>query len=523
MITRQRSKQRKQNEGRLINGVPEAVLVVILDFAIDTKPDWVQLQLVSKTIKLCARRTAAIGRWTFHIHGSLPVEALNSVAAEQVRKVQVHPWWTPDNIVDADIMLTAGRLLDWIASFKQLTHLTTSCIVMADSAANFLPTMKHLTYLDISRSPVTDTLAVALAPGKLTSLNMAGCTGVSDGMLEMMAGNPKNRLTNLNLSDNNTFTDQGVSHLKKLTALRTLNLAACAQLTFQDVVLPSSLQEVNLQSTSLTDRGMQSLRGLNQLRLLTLDRCRDITCKGLVVLGLLNALQKLSMSDCSGILPFPGSCLPPSLQMLNLCHTAVVKIGEGLPPSAFALDTLNLSHGVGIGPYLALLAADQPSLRSLDLSFNLLRDADMQSLKGMLALQTLDLSSCDELTSAGLNVIAEMVALCTLRLCDCDIDDDCMSTVCKLVNLQSLAVARCSSITDVGVAMLAPLTNLRALDVSDCLSVTRSGLQSLAPTMAVKFGLTLRGWGEPIWNIVGALPAEPAVTDLHAQPAGAVV
>jgi hypothetical protein len=285
---------------------------------------------------------------------------------------------------------------------------------------------------------------------------------------------------------------------------------------------PPLLQVLDLEASGLTNKGMQSLSVLLQLHTLTLSQCRNITAEGLQWLVALPTLRELFMCECTKVLPFPNDHLPPGLQVLDLSGTCVFKIGEGRQPSRFALQTINYTGSLVTDGYLELLVKDQKSVHNLNLAFNqTITDFGVACLGGMAALQTLDLSGCNRITEAAIRIIAKLVDLRTLRLRGCNaIDDQCMSTVSEMVNLQSLAVSRCGLITDTGMSHLQPprMPNLRELDVSDCPDVTRSGLRKFAPSMAVKFGLTIRGGCRaPIWNVVGDLPDKPQVRDLHTR------
>ena len=78
------------------------------------------------------------------------------------------------------------------------------------------------------------------------------------------------------------FTDEGVSHLKSLMALRYLNLTSCAKITGFGLRNLTSLTKLDLGSCkNISDKGMSHLKSLKTLRELNLAFCAKITGVGL--------------------------------------------------------------------------------------------------------------------------------------------------------------------------------------------------------------------------------------------------
>lgn len=91
-----------------------------------------------------------------------------------------------------------------------------------------------------------------------------------------------------------------------------------------------------------------------------------------------------------------------------------------------------------------------------------------------LKLESLKLSSCDQLTTAGLRSLAYQTTLKVLDLSFCTRVTDA-SLVCisqNLPNLESLDIRRCRGVTDLGISHLNVLRKLRALDISECDQLT---------------------------------------------------
>ena len=105
-------------------------------------------------------------------------------------------------------------------------------------------------------------------------------------------------LTNLqSLTHSLQFTDAGLSHLKRLTRLKRIDLAR-TQVTDAGLVhlkAMTKLESLSLSDTDVTDFGIRNLKGLTSLRALSLSYTY-LTDAGLVHLVGLTNLETLSIS-----------------------------------------------------------------------------------------------------------------------------------------------------------------------------------------------------------------------------------
>ena len=190
----------------------------------------------------------------------------------------------------------------------------------------------------------------------LTSLNLSGCGQLTD--VSVLAG--LTALTSLDLSGCGQLTD--VSVLAGLTALTSLDLSGCGQLTDVSVLAGlTALTSLNLSGCEqLTD--VSGLAGLTALTSLDLSGCEQLT--DVSVLAGLTALTSLNLSGCK--------------QLTD------VSVLAGLT----ALTSLNLS------------GCEQLT--------------DVSVLAGLTALTSLNLSGCEQLTDVS--VLAGLTALTSLNL-----------------------------------------------------------------------------------------------------------
>jgi hypothetical protein len=93
-------------------------------------------------------------------------------------------------------------------------------------------------------------------------------------------------------------TDKGLKHLKELTKLQSLYLAAnkVTDEGLKHLKGLTSLETLHLSNTKVTDAGLEHLKGLSNLRSLTI-RNSQVTDEGLVHLKGLTNLQSLSLTN----------------------------------------------------------------------------------------------------------------------------------------------------------------------------------------------------------------------------------
>ena len=234
--------------------------------------------------------------------------------------------------------------------------------------------MKHVTSLDLSFKPVTDSDLLELENlPLLTSLNLSG-TQVTDAGLEHLKG--LTSLTDLDLGSEQ-FTDAGLERLKGLTSLTTLGLWGEQ---FTDAGLEylnglTSLTSLYLMSEQFTNAGLERLKGLTSLMTLALWG-EQFTDAGLEYLKGLTSLTSLYLGGAQ----FTDAGLEHLKGLTSL--TSLYLMSEKFTDAG-------LEHLKGL-----------TSLESLDLSGTQVTDAGLEHLKGLTSLESLDLSGT-QVTDAG--------------------------------------------------------------------------------------------------------------------------
>lgn len=120
-----------------------------------------------------------------------------------------------------------------------------------------------------------------------------------------------------------------------------------------------------------------------------------------------------------------------------------------------------------------------PNLRMLFLSHTGVSDRGLQYVARFENLQSLDLDSCTNITSAGLVNLEQLRNLSELSLCDTRIGDDGLVHIEELTGLTELRLVN-AAISDAGLANLSGLTRLRLLSLAGNSAITQAGLGHLA-------------------------------------------
>ena len=107
-------------------------------------------------------------------------------------------------------------------------------------------------------------------------------------------------------------------------------------------------------------------------------------------------------------------------------------------------------------------------------------DADLEQLRDMSELETLDLGFCEKITDTGLVHLEGMTNLQTLNLTGCEkITDTGLVYLKGMTSLRHLALINCLNITDAGLVRLKRLTKLQGLNLYGCQIITDSGVAEL--------------------------------------------
>ena len=128
-----------------------------------------------------------------------------------------------------------------------------------------------------------------------------------------------------------------------------------------------------------------------------------------------------------------------------------------------------------------------PNLNHLFISSPRIRDSTFKTVAALTHLETLDLSSCWNLTDASIASLAALKQLQTLNLSECvKLKGASIASLAALTQLQTLDLRSCVNLTDASIASLAALTHLQTLDLSSCENLTGATIASLAALTQLK-------------------------------------
>ncbi|TDU62569.1 hypothetical protein EI77_04612 [Prosthecobacter fusiformis] len=322
----------------------------------------------------------------------------------------------------------------------------------------------------------------------LDELSLAWCVGLKSEALSVFAASPK--LKTLNLIGCTGVSD--LSGLQALSSLQTLDLYGCTGLSnLSGLQGLSNLESLDLRGcTGVND--LTGLQGLSSLQILYLSGCTGVSdlsgleglswlqmlemigCTGVSDLGGLqglSGLQTLTLIDCTGVSDLRGLKGLSSLQELDLSGTGVSDL-SGLHGLS-GLRTLHLSGCKGVSDLGGLHGLS--GLRTLDLS-GCTGVSDLSVLEGLSGLRTLNLSDCTGVSD--LSVLEGLSGLRTLNLGDCTGVSD-LSVLEGLSGLQTLHLNRCKGVSDL--SGLQGLSSLQELNLHGCTGVSDlSALQGLS-------------------------------------------
>jgi protocatechuate 3,4-dioxygenase beta subunit len=248
-------------------------------------------------------------------------------------------------------------------------------------------------------------------------------------------------LRKLRIQDVETFTDEGMKHLKGLQSLEFLMLVRTGVsdeglIHLKDL---TKLEFLGLISNKFTDAGLEHITGMTELKSLRLDDTR-ITDGG---------LQRLK--QC-GILT--------RLEFLVLSRTQITNAGLAYLQGMDRLRRLYIG-GTRIGDEGISYLAKLSKLEVLILDDTNVTDAGLAHLRGLKNLNMLYLQNT-QITDAGLEHLKESANLVELWLGGTKITDAGLAHIQGLTSLQSVSLER-TAVTDKGLTYLKPLTAMREL------------------------------------------------------------
>lgn len=302
---------------------------------------------------------------------------------------------------------------------------------------------------------------------------------LTDDVLELVAAFVNLEHLDLSFVDAEQITDAGVSHLTKLTNLRTFKFPP-----YQNKIASSNgVAQITASCRNLTE--------------LTFDHCSEINDDCLEYISTLSKLTHLSLLNCTDVTD----------EGVIRCITHAVAPS---PPARRSLTFLSLSSCSVTDKVVSEIASSLQNLTSLDLTRTMITDIGIaalvspssSSMKKKLGagvvvvgpesdsfgtqLTSLRLGGCGRLSKeSALRVCSSCTSLTTLDLSlfrPGVVDDDVLETVASaLVQLTWLEMAGSLGITDAGMKKIASsLTKLRYLSLGGCNKLTNASLDDIA-------------------------------------------
>ena len=331
-------------------------------------------------------------RWQLVCQGQGLIVGHVSLHAPRLGKPHPHPGPSIDALLSAVLERFRGVRSLTLAD----THGRSISAGSLAAAAGSRSCIGHLASLDLSTCAAMHGGALGHLSGlvRLASLRLAACTGAFS--LEPLAALPL--LATLDLSGCSGITDQSLADLARAAPrLRTLVLRACGQLTDAGVAHLGTLERLEALDLcwvqGVTRVGLVSVSHLQHLTTLDLHSCVSVADGGLRAVSRLRALTSLDLSWCT-----VSDAGMPHLASLGSLVALVLT------------DATITDAGLDVLPCLTRLA-------SLDLcSCRYITDAGLSRIGRLPRLTFLGLCNCGGVTGAGLVHLAPLSALARLNL-----------------------------------------------------------------------------------------------------------
>lgn len=212
-------------------------------------------------------------------------------------------------------------------------------------------------------------------------------------------------LTHLALERTN-LNGKGLESVTKIESLSTLSLNSCENLKEEDFEILSNLKElrsIDLSQTAVSDKALENLSHCRKLHSIYLNNTK-ITNRGLDALSKLKSVDHLYLANCKGLDAEAIKIIAknfPSIRYLSLISLKAES--DDLLPLAQCKELiyLNLS-GIPIADSCLQLILKNTRLSYLYLHGAKITDKTLTNLADSKYLRTLTLTSCPEITSAGI-------------------------------------------------------------------------------------------------------------------------
>lgn len=267
------------------------------------------------------------------------------------------------------------RTLPYLTDLIRLSLLSFRGEGLSNKVLKMIGTLVHLQELSLSycRRCTTRGLRELTKLPELTSLELIRTFDIQS--MEPLAQLPK--LQNLDLEGWISLTNKGLSHVKRLRALKSLNLEGCGLISISDEGIMHLKELENLEWLSLSrckiKEGLKYLSGLSRLSYLDISCIRSITNESFKYLVPLKNLRYLNLSLCD-----------------NITDEALYYLGQ-----IESLTELNVRQ------------------------CTLITDEGLMHLRNLKNLKKLNIAECEKVTDAGLMHLASLENLVELNIYKC--------------------------------------------------------------------------------------------------------
>eukprot|EP00795_Rhopilema_esculentum_P002093 gene2093-17665_t len=450
-----------------ISTFPRKVAIMIFSYV--DLPDLITCSQVCRTWKMITQSSYL---WSRIDLTKITKRISSKAIASLIHKCR--PFLCHLNLRGMDMATSKG--LKTIGECRNLQDLNLSdCrAVTADVIKEISIGCTSLLYLNVSYCYLSDAALRSLSRNcnNIQFLNLAFCSNFTNKGLQYLAsGKGCQRLAYLELSGCEQVTTEGYLELGKgCNRLGTLVLDHLPFLKDEHIqAFVSGCRSLRcfsaMHSSLITDIGVKSLCLSKRLQVLKLEGNNRITDSA--VRSLVKScpdLHHLHLVDCERITDL-------SLKALSQCKNLVV---------VNYADCIRLSDA---GVRYIVEGSSGPKLRELNLT-NCLRVSDVSVLRiaqRCNSLTYLNLSYCEHVTDAGVELLGTILSLMSVDLSGCLIQDQGISALGNNPRLRDITIASCSSVTDIGIQKLVQQTrDLENLDVSSCKLLTDHAIKSLA-------------------------------------------
>ncbi|XP_019187945.1 PREDICTED: F-box/LRR-repeat protein 3 isoform X2 [Ipomoea nil] len=322
----------------------------------------------------------------------------------------------------------------------------------------------------------------------VSHLDLSLCPRISDDSLAVIAGFCREMLRSINLSRSKFFTHAGLSNLVtncgNLVEIDLSNATELKDMAAAVIAEAKNLERLWLvRCRGVTDIGIGCIAvGCKKLRLLNLRWCLGVGDLGV---GLIAVKCKEIRSLDLSYLPISNKCLSSISKLQNLedlvlegCYGIDDDSLIALKQGCKSLETLDMSSCQNVSPVgLSSLTSSAGCLRQLTLSYGSpVTLALGESLQNLSMLQSIKLDGC-QVTCSGLKAIGNWcVSLKELSLSKCPgvTDEGLCSVVTKHRELQRLDITCCRKITHVSISNITnSCSYLTSLRMESCTLVPR--------------------------------------------------